>query len=313
MTKHRLSVAVLAVVGLGFCLTGSGCSSDRGGSGGSGGTSGGSGGHSGSGGATASGGSSGSGGTTASGGAPGSGGATASGGAPGSGGATASGGDSGSGGATGSGGSSSSGGAGGGATGSGGASASGGGGGAGGRNGGGAGRNGGGAGRNGAGGGSAIPMTITLTSPALTEGGMFPAANSCSMSSMSGTSPELNWTAGPSGTMSYGMTLTDMTNTFVHWAIWNMPASTTMLPAMLASTAMLTTPMGASQTNRFSSSGYYGPCPGGTSHSYVFEVYAIPTATLAGMTNSTDAARNSMRAVAIATGALGGTSTAKRN
>ena len=130
---------------------------------------------------------------------------------------------------------------------------------------------------------------------------------------MTGTSPELDWTAGPSGTMSYAMTLVDMTNTFVHWAIWNIPGSTMMLPAMLASTAMLTTPMGASQTNRFNGSGYSGPCPGGDSHSYVFEIYAIPTATLAGATNSTDAARASMRAAAVALGTLGGTSTARRN
>jgi Raf kinase inhibitor-like YbhB/YbcL family protein len=320
MSEHQRPspafVTFLAAVfiALGFGLNGSGCASDPASNGGSGGKPGGSGGSSGSGGASASGGATGSGGASASGGATGSGGASASGGA------TASGGNSGSGGTAGSGGSSSSGGAGGGTAGSAGSSASGGAGGGGGRNGGGAGRNGGGAGRNGggagrngAGGGSAIQMSMTLTSPAFTEGGMFPTANTCSTSSMSGTSPELDWTAGPSGTMSYAMTLTDMTNGFVHWAIWNIPGSTTMLPAMLASTAMLTTPAGASQTNRFSSSGYYGPCPGGTSHSYVFDVYAIPTATLAGMTNTTDAARDSMRAVAIATGTLAGTSNAKRN
>ena len=180
--------------------------------------------------------------------------------------------------------------------------------------GGGGGRSGGSGGSNG-GGGSTIPSTIMLTSPVLMEGGMFPASITCADAAMG--SPELVWTAGPSGTMSYAVTLTDLTNGFIHWAIWNIPVPSgtpTMitLPANLATTAMLTTPMGATQTNRFGSKGYYGPCPGGTAHTYQFQVYAIPTASLAGTTTSTDTASASMRAVATATGKLTATSNASR-
>jgi Raf kinase inhibitor-like YbhB/YbcL family protein len=147
------------------------------------------------------------------------------------------------------------------------------------------------------------------------EGGMFPSSITCADAGMA--SPELDWTAGPSGTMSYGVTLTDLTNTYIHWAIWNIPVpsgnpTTITLPANLATTAMLTTPMGATQTNRFSGKGYYGPCPSGMTHTYQFQVYALPTASLAGMTTSTDTASASMRAVATATGTLTGTSNATR-
>jgi len=144
---------------------------------------------------------------------------------------------------------------------------------------------------------------------------MFPSTITCADAGMG--SPELEWTPGPSGTMSYAVTLTDLTNGFIHWAIWNIPvpnggSTKVTLPANLATTAMLTTPMGAMQTNRFSGKGYYGPCPGGTSHTYQFQVYAIPAASLTGTTTSTDTASASMRAVATATGALTGTSNAKR-
>jgi phosphatidylethanolamine-binding protein (PEBP) family uncharacterized protein len=71
---------------------------------------------------------------------------------------------------------------------------------------------------------------------------------------------------------------------------------------------MLTTPMGAIQINRVNGRGYYGPCLAGETHTYQFQVYAIPAASLAGMTTSTDTASASMRAVATATGTLTATS-----
>src|SRR5438552_2672943 len=78
------------------------------------------------------------------------------------------------------------------------------------------------------------PATLTLTSTAFTEGTMIPAAQTCTGDSH--MSPPLSWTAGPSGTMSYAIALVDMTNTFVHWTIWDMPASTTSLAGNLPKT-----------------------------------------------------------------------------
>jgi len=120
--------------------------------------------------------------------------------------------------------------------------------------------------------------TMSLTSTAFNEGGRFPAANTCTGSSHQ--SPELAWTPGPPATMSYAVILTDLTNTFVHWAIWDIPATTQMLPAGLPSGATLTTPVSARQVNRFSSYSYFGPCPSGTDHTYQFEVHAVDVAML---------------------------------
>ena len=301
---------------------GAGCSSSGGGAEGSGGSSS-------SGGTTSSGGQTGSGGS-ASGGTTGSGGKVGSGGATGSGGSATGGsgsGGKGSGGSTGSGGTAS-----GGTTGPGGATATGGGGGhaAGGTpgqgggttaHGGQGGRASGSGGMDGAtpndkGGAGVLPQNITLTSTQVTEGSPFPAGITCADSSMG--SPDLTWTAGPSGTMSYAVTLTDLTNSYVHWAIWNIPPATTTLPAKLATTATLTTPAGGQQLNAFSGNGYYGPCPSGSLHYYQFRVYALGVATLPGTTPTTSStnATASLKATiiqnAIGSGALTGTSNATK-
>jgi phosphatidylethanolamine-binding protein (PEBP) family uncharacterized protein len=128
-------------------------------------------------------------------------------------------------------------------------------------------------------------------------------------------SPELDWTPGPPGTMSYAVTLTDLTAGLIHWAIWNIPVPTgnptkITLPAKLDTIAMLTTPPGAIQINRVNSRGYYGPCLTGETDTFQFQVYAIPTASLGGTITSTDIASANMRAVATATGTLTATSNA---
>ena len=147
----------------------------------------------------------------------------------------------------------------------------------------------------------------------LESGPIRTAGNTCADPGMG--SPELDWTPGPSGTMSYAVTLTDLTNGYIHWAIWNIPVPSgaptkITLPAKLDTLAMLTTPMGAIQINRFNGRGYYGPCLVGETDTFQFQVYAIPTASLAGTITSTDIASASMRAVATATGTLTATSNA---
>ena len=74
-------------------------------------------------------------------------------------------------------------------------------------------------------------------------------------------------------------------------------------------TATLTDPLGAKQAG-LQGTGYFGPCPMGTTHAYQFTVYAIPNATLSGNTSSASTARAAARAVAIAMGNLKGTSNA---
>jgi Raf kinase inhibitor-like YbhB/YbcL family protein len=158
----------------------------------------------------------------------------------------------------------------------------------------------------------ASPATITLTSTAFTDGQAFPAVNTCAGAN---TSPALSWTAGPTGTQSYAVVLTDLANGFVHWVIWDIPAATRMLPPALPNDNMLTAPVTALQVH-FSfggaGGGYFGPCPSGAVHNYQFQVHAIPTATLAGAatTWTSDQVKAAVLSAAIAHGDLNGTSNA---
>src|SRR5438046_2819209 len=55
--------------------------------------------------------------------------------------------------------------------------------------------------------GDGSAASITLTSTALAAGAAFAAENTCAGVN---TSPPLSWTAGPAGTMSYVVSLTDL-------------------------------------------------------------------------------------------------------
>ena len=156
-------------------------------------------------------------------------------------------------------------------------------------------------------------MTMTLTSSALPNNGVFMDANTCAGVN---TSPPLVWSAGPAGTMSYAVSLTNQTfEGAAHWVIWNIPAAVLSLPPSLPGTATLTNPAGAMQLHRtaFFMAGfdYRGPCPSGATHTYVFEVTAIPTATLTLGTNpTTEEIRSVIDSVGLAHGDLTGTSNA---
>jgi len=114
-------------------------------------------------------------------------------------------------------------------------------------------------------------------------------------------------------------TLTEMgDNNGYHWAMWDIPASVSELPANLPTGATLTSPVSAKQYNPISAS-YLGPCPnfgggggGGTPHTYVFTLYAMPeaeTASLAGL-DDVKALEAAIKAVAIDSASLSGTSNA---
>jgi Raf kinase inhibitor-like YbhB/YbcL family protein len=130
---------------------------------------------------------------------------------------------------------------------------------------------------------------FTLTSPAFTAGGAIPAANTCSGAN---TSPQLTWTAGPSGTLSYAVVLTDLTLTphLIHWAIYDIPSTERGLPANVENVYAPSNVPDAHQAISVHAPtvGYYGPCPPQPPpHTYEFAVYAILAATLPGSTMDT--------------------------
>ncbi len=98
-------------------------------------------------------------------------------------------------------------------------------------------------------------------------------------------SPSLSWKNAPAATKSFAVTVYDPDaptgSGWWHWVVFNIPASTTSLPAGAGTPASTTMPNGAVQSRTdFGSFGYGGPCPpqGDRPHRYIFTVYALKVA-----------------------------------
>jgi Raf kinase inhibitor-like YbhB/YbcL family protein len=158
---------------------------------------------------------------------------------------------------------------------------------------------------------------IVVTSPAFTEGMTIPDMFTCAGVD---TSPEVDWTPGPAGTLSYALVVSDTTATAnIHWVVWDIPTTTLSLPANLPGTPTLTAPAGAKQVDLRTNpeagttmNGYFGPCPRGALHGYEFAVHAMNVATLPGVTTMSRSAdvKTAVIANTLAQGTLNGTSTA---
>ena len=117
-------------------------------------------------------------------------------------------------------------------------------------------------------------MTFMIKSSAFAQGQSIPAAYSCDGK---GTTPPLSWSGAPAGTNSFALIMDDPdapSGTFVHWVIYNIPASSTGLPEGMPKDAMLAdgTVQGPNSARRV---GYTPPCPPGGTHRYFFKLYAL--------------------------------------
>ena len=97
-------------------------------------------------------------------------------------------------------------------------------------------------------------------------------------------SPELSWSGAPNGTRSFALVLHDpdapIEGGFVHWVIYNIPASATGLPEGVPDDLELTAPTSVSGTTHGHSGlrrpGYFGPRPpAGIVHNYNFRLFAL--------------------------------------
>jgi len=145
--------------------------------------------------------------------------------------------------------------------------------------------------------GSAGSGAFTLTSPDHAEGAEFADPYTCTVAGFSGSIiPELHWTAGPPGTMSYAITFIDVTLAHAmpsqingyHWVIWNIPANVLTLPEGFKDEASI----GASQNSDF-----LGPCPnfgggGGNTDTYEFTIYALADDSITIMGSGTQQVKN---------------------
>jgi len=117
-------------------------------------------------------------------------------------------------------------------------------------------------------------MTLELTSTAFSEGQPIPARYTCAGEDIS---PPLAWRGAPPGTQSFALIMDDPDapgRTWVHWVVFNLPASTTGLPAAIRSDGDL--PGGALHgQNSWRRNDYGGPCPPSGTHRYFFKLYAL--------------------------------------
>jgi Raf kinase inhibitor-like YbhB/YbcL family protein len=126
---------------------------------------------------------------------------------------------------------------------------------------------------------------FVLSSSAFADGKAIPARHANSgVADGQNISPPLLWANLPEGTKSLAVACIDrhpIANSWVHWLIIDIPASSNGLPEGTSRTTML--PAGAKELrNSFGSTGWGGPQPppGSGSHLYEFLLYALSVQSL---------------------------------
>lgn len=119
---------------------------------------------------------------------------------------------------------------------------------------------------------------FVLSSSAFAEGETIPKVHTCDDRDLS---PPLKWQGAPEGTVSFVLLCDDPDaprGTWVHWVLYNLPATTTELAPGLSATESVIE--GARHgVNDFRRLGYGGPCPPrGPAHRYYFRLLALDRA-----------------------------------
>jgi Raf kinase inhibitor-like YbhB/YbcL family protein len=119
------------------------------------------------------------------------------------------------------------------------------------------------------------PPDLVLTSAAFAPQGAIPRHYTCDGDNVS---PPLAWFGAPKGTVAYALVMDDPDaprGTFVHWLLYDLPASVDSLPEAVPTGERLES--GALQgRNSAGRLGYTGPCPPrGPPHRYRFTLYAV--------------------------------------
>jgi Raf kinase inhibitor-like YbhB/YbcL family protein len=115
---------------------------------------------------------------------------------------------------------------------------------------------------------------MKLESPAFSANGLIPAIYTCDRQDIS---PALSWDDPPAGTQSFALICDDPDapgKTWVHWVLYDLPATTRELLESVPPTATLENG-GIHGTNDFGRLGYGGPCPPSGTHRYFFKLYAL--------------------------------------
>ena len=150
---------------------------------------------------------------------------------------------------------------------------------------------------------------LTISSSAFAAGASIPAKFSCKNSEAG--SPPLQWSGVPKDAKTLVLIVKDPdapSGTFIHWVVYNLPATLTGLAAHVPITEKLSN--GASQgSNSTGHIGYAGPCPppGSAPHHYHFQLSALDTRLNLKPGASADEVEQAARAHVKAAGELVGT------
>jgi len=130
---------------------------------------------------------------------------------------------------------------------------------------------------------------FTLSSPDVKNGQALPQAQAFNGMGCTGQnlSPALSWSGAPANAKSFAVTVYDPDaptgSGWWHWVVYNIPATTTSLPAGAGDPTKNLLPAGAVQGNTdFGAPGYGGACPppGDKPHHYYITVFALDVARL---------------------------------
>jgi Raf kinase inhibitor-like YbhB/YbcL family protein len=120
-------------------------------------------------------------------------------------------------------------------------------------------------------------VSLVLRSIAFANNDLIPREHTCDGQDIA---PPLEWSGAPKGVQSWALIVDDPDApdpkapkmTYVHWVLYDIPASATSLPRGGKA------PAGARDgTNDWKRTGYGGPCPPIGRHRYFFKLYALDT------------------------------------
>lgn len=117
-------------------------------------------------------------------------------------------------------------------------------------------------------------MSFQIESDVFEAGGPIPGKFSCDGQDVS---PPLSWNGLPQGTESLALVMEDPdapAGNWVHWVIYNIPASLSGLPEGVPAERELANGS-LSGLNSWGRNGYGGPCPPRGTHRYFFRLYAL--------------------------------------
>ena len=119
------------------------------------------------------------------------------------------------------------------------------------------------------------PAAFVIRAASLTPGSVLPDVYTCKGAS---ESPEVAWDGVPSTTKSLVLILDDpdaLNSRFTHWLVFNIPPDSRGLTRAQPNAKVLANGAQQGETSG-GSRGYYPPCPPiGTTHRYVFRLYAV--------------------------------------